>query len=166
MLLRSAIAILAFTTAAHAACGPPQEAFLTCQIEGGSKVLNVCYDDTTVTYTYGPEGAAELTLTEPISTIAYTPWPGVGRAIWEEVTFQNGTYSYTIHAGFDRMFGDETEADNPTPHFGGVVVERDGALVVDLDCIRGTVDAPWGEGLYSAKEALGLVWNPVAREWQ
>lgn len=166
MLLRLIMASLASTTAAQAACGPEQETFLTCQIEGGRKTLSVCYDDTTVTYSYGLDGAAELTLTEPISTVSYTPWPGVGRAIWEEVTFQNGNYRYTTYAGFDRMFGDETEANHPTPHFGGVVVERDGVLIVDLDCIRNTVDAPWGEGLYLAKRTLGLDWDPATAAWR
>lgn len=165
MLIRSIIIFAASATSAIAACDADQQTFVSCQIEDRNAQLAVCFDAETVTYSFGPAGNPELTLSEPVTTVAYTPWPGVGRAIWEEVTFQNGNYSYSAYGGFDRMFGDETEEDHPTPQFGGVVVRRDDAIVAELSCDPATVDFGWGEGLWDAKHAAGLTWDYGTHGW-
>jgi len=48
------------------------------------------------------------------------------------VRFENDAYLYTVHAGVDRMFGDETEADHLYPFFGGVEVTRNGRAIAGL----------------------------------
>ena len=160
-------AIFACTgTVGQAACATNLQTFLSCEVGRSGKVLNVCFDDTIITYSFGRPGAPDLGLAETIADIDYTPWPGVGRSIWEEVRFENGEYSYITHAGFERMLGDETDEDNTDTHFGGVVVERGGDVIADLQCTPGTVDAPWGQELFLAKEAAGLTWDFGAREWQ
>ncbi|WP_320241635.1 hypothetical protein [Cognatiyoonia sp. IB215182] len=153
------------TGAAHAGCATGLTTFLTCEVGAKRKALDVCYDDQIVTYSFGPVGAPELLLTETVANIDYTPWPGVGRAIWENVTFQNGDYGYTVFAGFERLFGEMSDADLPDPHFGGVVVRRAGTTIAELECTAGTVEAPWDDALFRAKEATGQTYDHSRRIW-
>ncbi len=160
-------AISAGTAAAD--CTPEQEPFMSCQIEGRNMVLSVCLTADLALYSYGPQaGPPDLTLSEPLVSVAYTPWPGVGRSIWEDVTFINGEYRYTVFAGFDRMFGNETEADHPTPHFGGVTVRQGDVQVAELACDRATVNygAFGGDPIYEAKIAAGQQWDGREQVWR
>ncbi len=151
---------------AFADCPIGQEEFMSCNIENSKNVLSVCFDDTNAYYSFGPQGRSpDLALSEPIEMIDYTPWPGVGRAIWESLTFRNDEYSYTVVAGFDRMFGDETEEDHPTPHFGEVQVKRDGETLVNLSCERGRTAFAWTPDIYEAKEAAGYEWDDRNQLW-
>ncbi len=152
-------------SAGAADCGSGLEPFLSCEVGVSKKNLNVCYNDDIVTYSFGPAGDPELVMTETVETIDYRPWSGIGRSIAEQVIFENGEYVYAVYAGVDRMFGDETEADHPTPFFGGVVVTRNGNALADLSCNREETEAPWG-GLYESKLAAGLEWDSVAMEWR
>ena len=164
MLIRATLLCLC-ATAAHAECAADQQTFMSCQIAGGAKVLDVCFDADMAQYRYGPAGKPELTLREPVATLTYTPWPGVGRAIWEEVTFANGGHTYTVHGGFDRPMGDEKPEDMTNAHFGGVVVRKGDDILAELLCDPATVDFAWGEGLFDAKQDLGLVWDDRSQEW-
>lgn len=165
--MRSGLALLfCFSgSLAQAGCATGLETFLTCEIGLKRKALDICYNDQIVTYSFGPIGVPELVLTETVASIDYTPWPGVGRAIWEEVTFQNGDYRYTVFAGFERLFGEMSDVDLPNPHFGGVTVRIAGEIIADLQCIPGTTEAPWGDALFRAKEAMGLTYDHGRRMW-
>ncbi len=166
-VLTTALALSA--SMASAECPAGQDVFMSCQIEGRQTVLSVCLGPELATYSYGPKGGpAELTLSEPLTSLEYTPWPGVGRAIWEEVAFTNGPYRYTVSAGFDRMFGDETEADHPTPYFGGVIVQRDDAVLAELTCDRRLTNfgAFGGDPIYEAKTAAGQEWDSREGVWR
>jgi len=154
------------TNAASAACLPDEQTFMACQIAENGKSLRVCFDDRTAFYRYGePDQAPDLALSEPIASLNYEPWSGVGRSIGELVSFENKGYTYDVFAGFERMFGDEEYEDIPHRSFGGVRVSRDHAVAVELACDRQTVDFAWGEGLWSAKTNLGYSWNHRTREW-
>jgi hypothetical protein len=83
--MRSALLLLALAAPAHAAC-QGDEAF-SCQI--GAKRVEVCYWKGMLTYSFGREGKTELTLNEPLETVAFTPWPGIGSSLWETVAFRN-----------------------------------------------------------------------------
>lgn len=169
-LKSTALAVLAASlcgTSASAACAPGEQTFMSCAIDGRSEVLRVCFTETDVFYRFGaPNEVPDLALVSKVADVEYRPWPGVGRSIWETVRFQNDDYAYEVYAGFDRMFGDETEADHPTPSFGGVRALRADMVLQELECRRDTVDYAWGEGLYDAKRALGLDWNDVDLRWQ
>ena len=104
----------------HAECATGLEPFLSCEVGAQGKQLNVCFNSDVIVYSFGRPGDPELVMTETVTGIDYTPWPGIGRSIFETVQFSNGGYDYNVLAGFVRMFGDETEADHPTPFFGGV----------------------------------------------
>lgn len=164
--MRLAIVLICFTNAASAACLPDEQTFMSCKIEESGKSLRVCFDDTTTYYRFGyPDQVPDLALADPIGTVNYMPWSGVGRSIAEGVSFENEGYTYDTFAGFERMFGDEEYEDIPHRSFGGVNVWRQDALIAQLTCDRQTVDFAWGEGLYHAKEALGFSWNDRDRMW-
>ncbi|MEO0930330.1 MAG: hypothetical protein AAFY14_06730 [Pseudomonadota bacterium] len=150
---------------AHAGCGAGLAPFLTCEVGVKRKALSVCYNDEIVTYRFGPADAPELVLTETVENIDFTPWPGAGRAIWEEVRFHNGAYTYAVFAGFDRLYGNTEDTDLATPFFGSVVVTRAGEMLADLQCNRETTHAPWS-GLFDAKRAAGQTWDRDAQIWR
>lgn len=160
------MALLAFTNAAWAECLPGEEAFMSCQIDGSENILRVCFDHTTTFYRFGQrDQTPDLEMSEPIATVDYRPWPGVGRSIAEGVSFANEGYAYDVFAGYERMFGEEEYEDIPNRNFGGVRVSRDNVQVAELVCARETVYFAWGEGLWTAKHNLGVVWDYQRREW-
>ncbi|MCF2904542.1 hypothetical protein L0666_06050 [Octadecabacter sp. CECT 8868] len=164
--MRFAIALIAITNPAWAVCLPSEAAFMSCQIENSESVLRVCFTEHTAYYRFGALGQLpELELKESIETFDYTPWPGVGRAIWETVQFENNGYSYEVSAGFERMFDEEEYEDIPHRNFGGVRVTRGDEVITDLSCARETVDFTWDVALGEAKNNLGYVWDHLTREW-
>lgn len=153
--------------AARADCPAGQYLFLSCKIEDRPKYLQVCFDEQAMYYTFGPQnGPAELTLSETYDTLDYTPWPGVGRAIWESVSFTNQDFTYTVYGGFDRMFGDETEDDHPHPHFGSLTVTQGEQTIAELTCDRTTTTFSWPEEIFGHKEAAGFEWDYSESSWK
>lgn len=165
MLIRSFGCLMATTSAAFAACGANQDTFLSCSIADRDTVLEVCFDAETAHYSYGPIDHPELTLQEPVATLDYRPWPGVGSAIWEEVTFRSGPYGYTVTNGYLRQTDDAADPIEP-PFFGGVLVERGQTSLADLSCDPTTVEFGSVEGLWGAKQALGQTWDHLERRWR
>ena len=139
-----------------AALACPGDLLLSCPI--GKKRLELCLDDATLTYSFGPAGRPELVLPTPIRDAAYQPWSGVGRAMWDAVSFQNKDITYEVWTSFDRL--DETAVWE-----GGVNVLRGDALQASLTCAKGSVAGD----LYpvmEAKLAAGQCWNRDAHHWQ
>ncbi len=129
--------------------------------------MQVCYDAGAAHYSYGPRGGpAELALSESYDTLGYTPWPGVGRAIWEAVTFTNGQYTYMVSGGVDRMFGDEVDTDNPYPQFGSVTVSKGDDFLAEFTCDRATTSFSWSDNLFDYKEAAGFEWDDRDSSWK
>jgi hypothetical protein len=104
---------------AQAAC-QGDEAF-SCQV--GKKTLEICYWKGMLTYRFGPEGKPELTLNEPLETVDFMPWPGIGRAIWDSVVFENKGVAYEVWSSFDKL-------DENAVMEGGVNVMRDAGHTV------------------------------------
>lgn len=105
---------------------------LRCQI-GANKQLSVCFQGESATYRFGPPAAPELILTQPVATLDATPWPGIGRSIWEEVVFANADVRYAVWSSVDRL-------DPAHPKEGGVRVLRGETELASLSCHPGTVD--------------------------
>lgn len=125
----------------------------------------MCYDDQVATYRYGPIGEApELFLSEPITTVDFEPWSGLGKAIFESVTFYNEGYSYEVVGGFDRPFSEE-EMLLENRHFGWIEVARDAQSLARLECVPDTVSYGFGEGIYDAIVAAGLAWDDRSQTW-
>lgn len=125
---------------AVAQCGG-LDVVLNCQI--GSKTLTVCVGDGQATYAFGPDGPPELSLTRPLGQVQATPWPGVGRSIWEDITFENVGVRYTAWISVDRM----TEG---FPTKGGVIVAQGDQKLADLDCNEGTTEV----GVFAIADAM------------
>lgn len=150
-----ALALSAFLLAplpAMADCLPGGHVF-DCRI--GTKVLELCQQGEALTYSFGPRGAPELVLAESHRSVDYTPWPGVGSAIWQSVTFVNQGYGYEVWTSSDRS-GGGLEA--------GVNVLQNGAMIAQLHCDRGSASGPL-DTLYSLKESVGLCRDHMAHRW-
>lgn len=125
----------------------------------------MCENSTSVTYRFGPTGEApDLTLTETVQDVEYTPWPGIGSTIWEEVAFKNQDYRYVVYAALVRSFPENETDDITVTPTGGITVYEGDAEIANLRCDEGSVDFPWGTGLFDAKTALGLCFD-VSEGW-
>lgn len=141
---------------AFADCAGGEEVF-TCQI--GAESLEICHQGTDLTYAFGSEGTPDLALTESLTTVNFTPWPGVGSAIWESVAFVNDDYAYEVWTSQDRN-GDEN-----APLDAGINILNGEELVAELRCDPGTASQPL-EGIWDLKESVGLCWEFSSYAWK
>ncbi|WP_136443118.1 hypothetical protein [Pacificoceanicola onchidii] len=162
--MKAPLALVLCTLAgmAFADCAPEQR-FLSCKIDGKARWLEVCVEGSAVVYRYGKPGAPELELWERAEDIAYAPWPGFGRTIWEEVTFVNGGYSYVVHGSIDKGLAVQ-EAPNAVG--GGVEVFEGARSIARLTCDPETVAFDWSDAISMAKAAAGLIWDPENQAWR
>jgi hypothetical protein len=142
---------------AQAGCPTAEATVFTCQI--GKKTLTLCHWQSALIYSYGAAGKPDLTLTEPLETVAFTPWPGVGSSIWETVSFRNQDYTYEVWTSVER------NPDSTEPLQGGVNVLKGEALQAQLTCDSGTASNALDE-IYALKEAIGQCWDFDSRSWQ
>lgn len=146
---------LSLPTAALADC-PGGEEIFSCTI--GQNALQVCHQNGALTYSFGPPGAPDLTLTQPLEAVAFTPWPGVGSTIWESVAFPNQGYTYEVWTAVER----NPEATGGLQ--GGINVLKGEALQAQLTCDPGTASQPL-DAIFGMKEAIGQCWNFDSRSW-
>ena len=132
------------------------ETLFHCPI--GKKQLEVCQQGSAVSYSFGPAGRPEITLSESITSLDYQPWSGIGRAMHEAVVFDNNGISYRVWTSFDR-----NQPEDPVT--GGVLVEKDEQLLAQLNCKPETMEAAL-DLLWSAKEKAGQCWNYEKFRWQ
>jgi len=151
--MRAALLLTLLAAPASAAC-QGDEAF-SCTI--GPKTLEVCYWKGALIYSYGREGKPELTIAEPLETVAYTPWPGIGRAIWDSVAFQNEGVTYEVWTSFDKM-------DENAILEGGVNVMQSDTTLASLTCDKGSV-AHSLDPISDLKAGIGQCWAPTAQVW-
>ncbi|HEY6918573.1 MAG TPA: hypothetical protein VI412_04890 [Tabrizicola sp.] len=153
--MRAALLLVLLATASPtwAAC-QGDEAF-SCSI--GKKSVEVCYWKGMLTYSYGPEGNPELFLNEPLETVAFTPWPGIGSSLWETVAFQNEGYTYEVWTSIER------DPEATEPRTGGVRVLKGDSTVAELSCDPGSASSM--DGLYDMKDGIGQCWDIDAQAW-
>lgn len=151
--MRAALILALLATPASAAC-QGDEAF-SCQI--GKKTLEVCSWKGALIYSYGREGKPELTIADPLETVAYTPWPGIGRAIWDTVAFQNGGATYEVWTSFDKM-------DENAVLEGGVNVMQGDKTLASLTCDKGSV-AHSLDPIMDLKSSIGQCWASESQSW-
>ncbi|OZA14778.1 MAG: hypothetical protein B7Y02_04240, partial [Rhodobacterales bacterium 17-64-5] len=137
-------------------CLPGGQVF-SCQI--GAKTLEVCNETETLIYSFGPPGAPELLIAEPLASVAFQPWPGVGSSIWESVTFTNQGYSYEVVTSVER------DSTAPEDLQGAVYVLQNDSIVAELTCDPGTasnsLDVVW-----DLKESIGQCYEFASQSWQ
>jgi hypothetical protein len=159
MRVRSIVAFaILLPSSASAACAPNMTTLVSCTVGKGAKVLDLCTNGANVLYRFGKTGrAADLELIESVRKVGYTPWSGVGSAIWESVTIGNGTYTYEVHSSIDR------KPDNPQVR-GGVEVFNNGQNIALVHCDAGSVTANIDE-LFLMREAAGLCYDHAIFGW-
>ncbi|MCP3971526.1 MAG: hypothetical protein GY717_14655 [Rhodobacteraceae bacterium] len=152
------LAPLLLTGPVAAACPPGAQTVLSCPMKGGARQLDVCIVGDNIRYSYGKPGRVpELTLTEPVATVAHQPWPGIGRNIWEHTTFTNSGHAYEVFQSFDKMVEQNAET-------GGVAVMRGDTEQARIECDPGRATL----GLWAvsdAKQARGVCWQIEAQLW-
>ena len=151
--MRAALLFALLATPAAAAC--PGDTVFSCRI--GAKVLEVCHAADTLTYAFGRVGRPELTLSQPLETAAYTPWPGIGRAIWDSLAFSNDGVTYEVWTSVERM-------DEAAQLEGGVNVIEGETLLARLTCDRGTPSQSL-DVIYELKSEIGQCWDFDAKAW-
>jgi hypothetical protein len=147
-------ATLALPVAATADCGTTP--VFTCQI--GARTLELCHWKSVLSYIYGPPGKPELTLAEPMETVDFTPWPGIGSAIWENVTFRNKGYTYEVWTSIQR------DPEDTSGRSGGVTVMKGDETITALQCDPGTASQSL-DMLYEIKQSIGQCWDFDAKAW-
>lgn len=155
--MRAAFLLLALAAPAAgpvwAAC-QGDEAF-SCQI--GAKRVEVCYWKGMLTYRFGRDGKAEITLNEPLESVAFTPWPGIGSSLWETVAFHNEGYTYEVWTSVER------DPEATEPRAGGVRILQGEETVAELSCDRGTATPM--DTLYDLKDGIGQCWDMGSQTW-
>lgn len=154
--MRSLVLSLALLAPSAALAACPGEILLSCPI--GKKHLELCLTSQSLTYSFGPKGAPEITLTDAIREVAYSPWPGVGGTIFDSVTFTNRGTSYEVWTSLER------NPDNAQTEAGINVIEG-GQIIAELACAPGSVTSDLYP-VFVAKEAAGQCWNREAQAWQ
>lgn len=170
--MRYALCLLAALSAPALAEGVTQDPTLTggcfgageplfhCTFKGGQKAVDICLQGDVVLYRFGPvNGPAELLLARHVIGVDMTPWSGVGRAIWEELTLHNNVYSYVLSYSVDRIASEEVL---PT---GGLIVAEGDSELADLSCDPGSVGAADFYPVYEAKEAAGQCYRRETQSW-
>ena len=150
--MRATILAIIFPLPALAAC--PGETLVSCPI--GANQLQVCNEGNLLTYSFGPPGAPDLQLASK-PELAYTPWNGIGRTMWETITFTNRNFTYEVVFSFDRL------EENASPKWGVTVIDGN-EIAATLTCADQAGNIPF-DGLYDQISATGLCWNRESASW-
>jgi len=123
---------VASVSAASAGCDQGELLF-HCSFSQGKKAVTLCQEGERYSYAYGRIGyAPELRLVRDLPELGFTPWNGIGRSIWEEVTFRNASVEYLIGYSIDRV----SEAGPE----GSLTVMEGGQRLALLICDAGSVE--------------------------
>lgn len=165
-LLSAILLILTSVQAAVAQCASPQDTFLSCTFSNGRKAVDVCVEGDKLTYRFGRVGSSpDLALSVSVIDAAYLPWPGIGRAIWERVTFQNQNTSYVVTGVIDRTYPEDESDEAQVDVRGMIEVVEGGETLAELECDAGSVDFAYGGSIYDAKIAANQCWNFDDKRW-
>ena len=161
------LAMIVCGAGAQARCMGEDHVFMSCTVDGGAKLLSVCIDDGVATYAFGLLGQPpDLSISTQIADLDYTPWPGYGGSIWEEVRFYNNEYNYLVFAAVDRSGPEDANGDMIIQERGGVIVFQGDTSLAVLNCDADSLDFPWTDALSQGKATAGLRWNMQAGRWQ
>ena len=152
------ILILAALAVSPALADCPGEVIFSCKIK--AKTLELCLTADTLRYTFG-KAEPELSITANLAEVPYTPWPGIGRTIWDSVLFENEGINYEVWNSIDKMMDED---DPPAVWQGGVIVTRGDETLSNLACTT-PPDPPSIDLLYEAKETIGQCWDFDAKVW-
>lgn len=126
VLIVPAVVLFAVSTAqAGPNCGAFKgEVLFHCKIQGSSRQITICdVPNEQYLYQYGKPGQPpELQIQSSQKDVVYTPWNGVGNAIWARLGFRNKGYLYDVGRSIEKGgqsppegFLDIYEPGNDTP---------------------------------------------------
>jgi len=153
--MRSLALLLALAPLPAAASCPYGDTVFSCQI--GAKAVELCHSGDALVYSFGPEGKPELTITEPLETLDFTPWPGIGRYYWDAVRFRNAGFTYEIYSSIERG------PDATTGRLAELSVMEGETEVARLTCDEGTAGSL--ELIYVLKKSIGQCWDYDSESW-
>ena len=148
------------------ACDAGQTRHFACTFSNGTKAVEICHDAARATYAFGPPATLDdLRLSVPVTEVRLTPWPGIGRTIWEEVRFMTDGHGYTVYASIERHYPESDDGEITVTQSGGIIVSRGDTQLAHLTCDPGSVDFPWSHALFDAKEAQVQCYDRIERSW-
>jgi hypothetical protein len=121
MMIRAAILFALGPGVAAAEC--VGTTLVSCKVAGSAKRIELCLNGGNLRYRFGAPGQVELELTRGVEQVAYTPWPGIGRTMWEELTLENEGVTYQFSSYTEKPMEEGSEDDL--------------ALGTDLNVLRG-----------------------------
>lgn len=152
---------------ALAACGAPDQTYMSCTLNNGAEFLDVCLVDEVLHLSRGPVGgAAQLALSVPAAEADFEPWPRIN-SFNERVVFQDGALARLVWVGEIRVYGEE---EVTSVQIGGMESLRnyemgDEELLEGAECDPGSVDFPAYGVLESLKRVAGLCWDGYSNAW-
>lgn len=134
-----------FAPSAFAKCEAGSQTLFSCTTAKG-KLIEVCDTGKTINYSFGsPQAKPEIALTVPRKLATTFQWAGVGRYLSYSVDIPNGTTTYSVFHGMDRISKThDVEA--------GVNVLTNGNLVATVKCA--------GKNITSNLEGVDLAATP------
>ncbi len=135
-IILAALLLPACAVQAAPNCAPSKASVLFhCKIQGSSREVTICdLPNNQYLYTYGKPGQTpELEIQRGQSEVVYTPWNGVGSAIWARLGFRNKGYFYDVSRSIQK--GGES------PPEGSVEIYKTGndTPIASKHCQTGTV---------------------------
>ncbi len=122
------VSTIMLSPSAHAACAPGSETLFACTTAKG-KVIEVCDAGKTITYSFGSrQSKPEIALSVPRDKATTYQWEGIGRYMSYAVDIPNGSTTYSVFMGMDRM--SEAHAVE-----AGVQVLNNGRLLATVNCV-------------------------------
>lgn len=130
-----------------------------CQI--GKKLLQVDLEGDLASYSFGPQGAAELRFSQKVADLGYIPWNGIGVDMPEAVQFTNGDVTYEVWYSVRKLLEDNQPM---LPPMAGVRVLQGDKVLADLTCSK-PPRAPDLYAIYDAKLAAGQCYDWESQSW-
>lgn len=126
-LLAFAVVASCTVSSALAACEKGSKTVFSCLAAKG-KIIQVCDSGKTIDYSFGKPNAPEIVVRAPRSEASTFQWQGIGRYLSYSVEVPNGSTTYNVFWGADRLT-DEHKID------AGVNVEINKKLVATVKCV-------------------------------
>ncbi len=170
-MIRLAIALalapgLALTPSlASAAC--PEITLVSCGLANSAKRVELCLTGDSLRYRFGTAQNTELELIRDVAEASYTPWPGIGRTMWEELSLENAGTTYQFSSYAEKLMEEGTE--DQLALGTDLLVLRGEKVLAKLTCDPAQVSDlyPVGKALHARGYCLGEDgWRKGAGAWR
>ena len=164
-MIRAALVFTLTPTLAAAAC--PEVTLVSCGLAKSQKRVELCLTGDTLRYRFGTAQAVELELIRDLAEASFTPWPGIGRTMWEELSLENEGVTYQFSSYSEKLMEEGTE--DQLALGTDLFVQRGDQVLAKLTCDPAQVSDfyPVGEALQALGYCLGEDgWRKGAGDWR